>query len=465
MLTTHMCHHSVISAREPQARGAFPLSLRDFYSPLLLGAVLCPATATSAHAALDQAQLEAELRTAQRRIEDLQAQVESLRALVMAQQHRPEPHRQAEAAAPPPGAALAEAPAPALAATPARPRAKASDATVDPATRLSGRMFFNVSTIDSDAPDGGADKISGFAVKRVYVGVDHRFDDRFAANITLDADNVVRARASNDASANGTVQGFYIKKAYLEAKLDPALIVRAGAADMAWVPYAESVAGFRYIDQMMVDRLRLGTSADWGVHLLGRMANGLISYQVSAVDGDGFRQPQLSGTIDLEGRLSFRYKGIEAGIGGYSGKLGANSDGARPYRRAERLNALLAYKTDLFTIGGEYLAARNWGRVLASAPRDEAEAWGLFGSYAFRPDWALFGRFEWSEPNQRTRPTVDATYFNIGLQYSPIDAIDLALVYKRDEADNGRVTTGAGAIGGAAGGARNEVGLYGQFRF
>lgn len=414
------------------------------------------------YAATDNAQLEVELRQARRDIAELKEQVESLRALVMQLPRTPGTDTSVTS---PSAVRTAEAtPAP-PAAAPANGGASAPAQKTSPATRVSGRMFFNASTIDSDAPGAASETVQGFQVKRVYVGVDHRFNHRFAANITLDADNVVRARSASDASANGTVQGFYIKKAYLEAKFDPALIVRAGAADTPWIPYAESVAGFRYIDQMMVDRLRLGTSADWGVHLLGSFGDGLVSYQLSAVDGGGFRQPQVSRTLDVEGRVSFRYKGIEAGIGGYSGKLGAETNGSPDYRRAERLNALLAYKTDAFVIGGEYVTASNWGRVLASAPSDRAEAWGLFGSYAFRPDWAVFGRVEWSEPNRRTRPDVDATYFNLGLQYSPLDSIDLALVFKRDEADGGSVTTGAGTIGGAAGGQRSELGLYGQFRF
>lgn len=443
--------------------GRRQLRIQGYCGSVLLGAALCPVSISPAYAAMDQAQLEAELRTAQRQIEALQGQVESLRALVLQQQQARQLSQQQSPATPP-----VAAPAPQVRtadAAAAAPSDGSKGKAATPATRVSGRMFYNVSTIDSDAPGAAADTVRGFQVKRVYVGVDHRFNDRIAANITLDADNVVRGGTGADYRANGTVQGVYIKKAYLEAKLDPALIVRAGAADMPWLSYAEGVVGFRYIDQMMIDRLRLGSSADWGVHVLGSVADGMLSYQVSAVDGAGFRQPQVGRTVDLEGRVSFRYKGIEAGIGGYSGRLGADTNGAPDYRRAERLNALLAYKTDSFTIGGEYVSARNWGRVLASAPRDESEAWGLFGSYAFHPRWALFGRVEWSEPNRLTRPAVDATYFNVGLQYSLLDAIDLALVYKRDEADNGSVSTGAGTIGGATGGARNELGLYGQFRF
>ena len=47
-----------------------------------------------------------------------------------------------------------------------------------------------------------------------------------AANVTADVDNV--------GSPSGSIvgRGFYIKKAYLQATLDPALVIRVGAADM-----------------------------------------------------------------------------------------------------------------------------------------------------------------------------------------------------------------------------------------
>src|SRR5262249_19338239 len=130
------------------------------------------------------------------------------------------------------------------------------------------------------------------------------FDSTFSANLTMDAANVVGQTANaNFATPNVTIpaqpagatpaatanvnnlaivgKGFFIKKAYLQAKLNPAFIVRLGAADLPWIPYVENQYGYRHIENILSERDGHGTSSDWGVHVLGDLAGGLISYQVS----------------------------------------------------------------------------------------------------------------------------------------------------------------------------------------
>ncbi len=62
-----------------------------------------------------------------------------------------------------------------------------------------------------------------------------------------------------------------MKNAYLQIRSrDPkAFWVRLGEADMPWVPYVEDVYGHRYVENVLVDRLKFGTSADWGLHAGG----------------------------------------------------------------------------------------------------------------------------------------------------------------------------------------------------
>jgi hypothetical protein len=59
-------------------------------------------------------------------------------------------------------------------------------------------------------------------------------------------------------------------------------------------------------------------------------------------------------------------------------------------------------------------------------------------------------------------------YFNVGVNYKPIKELDLALVYKRDRAKNGFLSTSNGTIGGIdnlTSGSYDEFGLFGQFAF
>ena len=156
-------------------------------------------------------------------------------------------------------------------------------------------------------------------------------------------------------------------------------------------------------------------------------------------------------------------------VGGYPGKLagekGEVTDTPNP---AERLNAVVVYKNKLFTAGAEYFYAKNWNNVLGTTADQKSDGFSLFGSVNFMPKWSAFGRYDWVKPNKLTSPDIKDDYFNVGLQYSPAKIVDLALVYKRDVANDGAVSTGNGTIGVAGAGSRgtyDEVGLFGQFRF
>ena len=138
-------------------------------------------------------------------------------------------------------------------------------------TSISGRMYFDASNINASNnglktttatnATSGATNGNGtnFDIKRFYVGIDHTFDSVFSANVTTDVTYDGTTGASQ----------IFIKKAYLQAKIDPALTIRVGAADMPWIPYVEGLYGYRYLEKTMIDRTSFGTSSDWGVHALG----------------------------------------------------------------------------------------------------------------------------------------------------------------------------------------------------
>jgi len=330
-------------------------------------------------------------------------------------------------------------------------------------TKISGRMYFNASNItrEVNGVKTGSDNGSGFSIKRFYVGIDHKFSNTLSGNITTDVSSI-----------SGVGQALYIKKAYLDINLDKAFDIKLGATDMPWIPYVEGVYGYRHIEQTVADRTKYGTSSDWGIHVMGSLADGIISYQVSAVDGGGYRNPQFTQTIDLEGRVSLAYMGFNAAVGGYTGKLGKDVYGVTTNHTASRFNALLDYKGKMFQIGAEYFHASEWNQV-TSATADSSDGYSFFGNVNFVPKWSAFARYDWVKPNNKQNNAFRDEYFNVGLQYSPAKIVDLALVYKRDRAANGAINTGNGVIGCSSSaaitctgaGTYDEIGLFGQFRF
>ncbi len=372
-------------------------------------------------------------------------------------------------------------------------------------TTVSGRMFFNISHIDQKSDGATVGRSTAFDVKRLYLGVDHKFSDIFSASIVTDISLIANTNTVTGTANSGTAQPgqgttaptpfpktigetLYLKNAYLQAKFNQALTVRLGVANLPWVPWAEDVYGYRYVEPSLIDRTGFGTSSDWGVHVFGSLANGLVSYQVSAVDGAGYRNPLRSESIDLEGRISLNYKGFVAGVGGYSGKRAADTftpfsptnnavtpvqtgTNVATFHTAQRFDALLAYTNDKLRIGGEYFWSKNWNQV-TRVPSDTSDGWSAFASYKIAPMFSVFGRYDHVRPTRDLFPRIHEDYFNFGISYSPVKIVDLALLYKRDRVANGffapsnaNPSNFAFPIGGRSQGTYDEFGLFGQFRF
>ena len=329
-------------------------------------------------------------------------------------------------------------------------------------TKVSGKAYFNVSNIrqKSDGVDSAQNGTQA-ELKRFYLSVDHKFDNIFSANLTTDFRY----------SANGTSKDVlvYVKKAYVQATLAPELYVRVGSADLPWVPFVEGLYGYRFVENTLIDRTKFGTSADWGVHAGGTFGKGIVSYAVSAINGAGYKTlSRSSDSIDLEGRVSVNpIKPITLAVGAYTGKLGKSAanlpDSATPHR-ATRFNAVAAYTDKRIRAGVEYFAAKNWNNV-TSAVSDKSNGWSAFGSFAFTPKILVFGRYDWVKPSRDINPDLKDHYFNVGLDFKPIAPLDLALVYKRDRARNGFISTSNGTIGGLDRGMYDEIGLFGQVAF
>src|SRR5262249_49736544 len=145
-------------------------------------------------------------------------------------------------------------------------------------TTISGKMFGDLSNT-SLKNDGVDQASSGTAVdvKRFYFGATHNFDQTWAVNFTSDFNYV-----GNDGETN-----LYVKKAYVQGKYSDALVGRLGSADLPWVPFVEDIYGYRWVELVIIDRLKFGTSADWGVNASGKGKGG-INYSLSVVNGGGY---------------------------------------------------------------------------------------------------------------------------------------------------------------------------------
>ena len=295
-------------------------------------------------------------------------------------------------------------------------------------TRVSGRIFFDATSLGQESDGTKVNNTGvGFDVKRFYVGIDHKFDDRWSANITTDFQY---------SSAVGATEVF-LKKAYLQGKFSDAFTLRIGSADMPWIPFAEGYYGYRYVENTLTDRLKVGSSADWGFHAGGIMGGGMFNYAASVVSGGGYKNPGRSKGMDVEGRIGFApTPGTIVAIGAYSGKQGQETESADALHTANRFDALVAYSSPKYRLGAEWFQARNWGRELA-VDADKADGYSLWGSAVVSQGGiAVFGRYDSADLSKDLDPSLQQKYYNLGVEFPIVKGFKLAAVYKHTDQDS-----------------------------
>jgi hypothetical protein len=313
-------------------------------------------------------------------------------------------------------------------------------------TKLSGRMYYDFSNINAES-NGVKTSASGtgFDIKRFYLGVDHKFNDTWSMNLTTDFQY---------SSAIGATE-VYLKKAYLEGKFSDAFALRLGSTDLPWVPFAENAYGYRYIENTLVDRLKYGTSADWGVHASGASGSGMFNYAVAMINGAGYKNPSRSKGVDFEGRIGFApVEGLTLAVGGYTGKLGKETETVDVPHTAKRFDALAAYATPDFRIGAEYFSATDWNVTQVDA--DKADGYSVFGNVALGGNGInLFARYDSAKTSKDIDPSLKNTYYNIGVEFPVTKGLKVAPVYKYTRLEN---DTSIDQV-------TKELGVWGEFRF
>ncbi len=322
-------------------------------------------------------------------------------------------------------------------------------------TSISGKMYFDFSNISQKNSDTGKTNASGTGVdvKRFYFSVTHQFDDIWSANLTTDFNYV-----SNDGETN-----LFVKKAYVQGKFNQAAVFRVGSADMPWIPFVENYYGFRYVEPTITDRNHFANSADWGLHLGGDIgANKSFNYAVSVVNGNGYKNPSRSKSVDVEGRVGFvPFEGMVVAVGGYTGDRGQDMQNLSAVHTAQRGDVLLAYSSKAFRLGGEYFTAKNWNNV-TSLPTDKADGYSFWGSVNVADNISLFARYDNAKLSKDLDTSAKDTYYNAGVQYQVNKGFQLALVYKHEKGDKSVNTPIPPHVQNVK---TDEVGIFGQVAF
>jgi len=342
-----------------------------------------------------------------------------------------------------------------------RPAPKpAPSAPAFPKTSIGGRAYADLSSKELKDDGTGvksSDSGTGVDVKRFYFTVTHDFSAMWSAQFQSDI---------GDAGAKR--YDVFVKKANLQLKLDNAAIFRLGAADTPWIPFVEGIYGQRYFEQTITDSLGFGSSAEWGLHFLGKAADNMLSYAFTIGNGKGYSSPTRTKSVDFEGRVALEpMSGLTFAVGGYSGKRGNDTDAAPAKHTADRFNALANWVIGPVKIGGEYFTSDNWNRVTQTT-EDKSDGFSSWLQYMVDNNWTLFGRYDNAKPSKTLNPALKLTYYNLGVQWKPVKPVVAALAYKYGEGEGGTISTGNGTIGSTKTGFKgkyNEIGLWFSYDF
>ena len=380
-----------------------------------------------------------------------------------------------------------------------------------PLPTIGGKVYADLTNIKQQ--NNGADTSNsgtGADVKRFYIIINEKFDDMWSAKLETDATyNSVTGSTCTTTGTGATATlkcttgttnqqvDVYMKNAYLQMTLDPAFWVKLGEADLPWIPFVEGIYNHRYVENVIIDRLKYGTSADWGLHIGGDLLDKTLSYQISAVNGNGYKNPTRSKDMDVEGRISYvPFSGVTLAIGGYEGKLGqdkyatnvtvAGTSVPQVYRTASRADALIAYVGNGLRAGVEYFSTNDWTNGITGGsdvpeltssgglnPTDKADGESAFVSYDFTNMWGVFGRYDNAKLSKSLASGLKDQYFDVGLEAHPFNMdkknIDVALVYKHEKMDGGPAGSSFSTTNGAgfneANGKYDEVGIWTQVSF
>jgi hypothetical protein len=315
-------------------------------------------------------------------------------------------------------------------------------------------MYFDFTSIDQKNSDTGKTDASGFGldVKRFYLGLDHKFSDIWSANLTTDFNYV-----SSDSQTN-----VFVKKAYAQGKFSDAAVLRIGSADMPWIPFAEKFYGFRYVENTLTDRLKYGNSADWGLHMGGDLGGKTVSYAVSVVNGNGYKNPGRSKGVDVEARVGFvPFDNMVVAVGGYSGHRGQETENIDAANTASRGDLMVAYASDAFRVGAEYFTAKNWNNVL-SPLSDKADGYSLWASVAVADGVNLFARYDNAKLSKDLDSDKKDVYYNAGVEFQVTKGFKLAGVWKHENAEKSVTAPLPLHVQSVK---TNEIGVFGELSF
>ena len=279
---------------------------------------------------------------------------------------------------------------------------------VTPSGKLWGLSFGDYTVkVHADSLKRGNTQYSGipknfssFDIRRLYLGYDYTFNEKFAAELLLSHEG------NTDANGNRTL---FIKAANLRWKnIYKYADLLAGQMSTPTYSLMEKIWGYRSIEKTIADMRRIGISNDVGIALRGRFDSaGAIGYNLMIGNGTG---PKPENDLFKKFYVNFYSKLFHQQL-----VIDINADYERMQNTPDSKNKStlklgLAWQQSNYTIGAEaftqlqknYIAAKRNSSLSDENLDDDATGFSLFAKATIKKDKInLFARYDNYNPDSR----------------------------------------------------------------
>ncbi|MDF1613269.1 outer membrane beta-barrel protein [Stygiobacter electus] len=321
--------------------------------------------------------------------------------------------------------------------------------------RFSGYMFgdyfYNVgrdTSISSlsNVANGGIKDFNGFQFRRIYFTYDYNISEKFTTRLRLSHEP--KTYGSDDKLV------FFIKDAYIQWN-----DIWAGSDFIFGIQptptweVSEAIWGNRFLEKTLLDLRGIATSRDFGISLKGKIdKQGIFKYwlMIGNNSGNSFESDKYKrfyAHIQYTPNKQFTatlYADLKA-------RPNINDPASITTPRATVANNDLTYalflgyrEKDAYSFGFEgFLNSRQNGMLSKGTLKDKTGmGLTLFGSYNFKKELSIVGRYDYYDPNADSDIKADSrNLFIISLNYKPDEKVTISpnvIIETYEKASNGK---------------------------
>jgi len=261
----------------------------------------------------------------------------------------------------------------------------------DTKLKLSGKAFLGFTHNDK-----AGDKTIGGNVDRFYLQAEY-YTGIWKARITTDVNNETGNTIAKDSTGASLNKGLkrnmnvFLKYAFLEGHFSDAAQLRLGLSHTPWIDYEQGLWKHRYVSKVTSDHFGFDNSADYGVGLKGKLADGMVKYWVTETNGGGYGNPNQTRALDFDSRVSIApIDGLDVSLQYRSGYKGKKVKGANLPDKDVMTQLMASYGNKEYRVGFNTIKVSNFKATTG----DDRTANALWGWTKFNKEFGAFAKIE-----------------------------------------------------------------------